>query len=120
MSTCSICLNEVRQTRNNPPIRCGHVFHSSCLDEWKSKGHNTCPLYRKIFDASNFNIIVTIQNNYEATSNTLSMTNEDDIFNIIDMFDINFNVNDTEDLNSILSDLRMSLSDFDPSILNTE
>ena len=48
------------------------------------------------------------------------MTNEDDIFNIIDMFDINFNVNDTEDLNSILSDLRMSLSDFDPSILNTE
>ena len=34
--TCSICLNEVKPTRNNA-IRCGHIFHKSCIERWKSQ-----------------------------------------------------------------------------------
>jgi len=120
MSTCSICLNDMRQTRNNPPIRCGHVFHTSCIDEWKRKGHNTCPLCRKVFDASQFSVTVTIRNNYIATSNTLPITNSDDILNILDMFDVTFDIENLDDLDEILSDLGMRLTDFDSSIANTE
>tara|TARA_R110000803_G_scaffold199958_1_gene264161 strand:- start:4 stop:114 length:111 start_codon:yes stop_codon:yes gene_type:complete len=36
------------------------------------------------------------------------------------MFDISFEAQNTLDLNSILSDLGISLSDFDPTILDAE
>jgi hypothetical protein len=119
MSTCSICLSEVRCTRKNPPARCGHVFHSHCLQEWKDQGKNSCPICRKIIDGAQFKITVTVQNNYTATANSVSL-NEDSIFNVLDLFDINFDVDEVPDLDSILADLGVSLSDFDPSILDAE
>ena len=36
-TTCAICLNPVRETRQNKPIRCGHLFHSHCIEEWKRR-----------------------------------------------------------------------------------
>jgi hypothetical protein len=119
MSTCAICLNEVKSTRTNPPIRCGHVFHSHCLEKWKEQGKNTCPTCRKVFDASQFKIVVTIQNNYTATANSVSL-NEDSIFDVLDLFDITFDVENQSDLDSIIADLGVSLTDFDPSVLDTE
>ena len=119
MSTCSICLNEVRATRTNPPIRCGHIFYTHCLERWKEQGKNTCPTCRKVFDASQFKIIVTIQNNYTAASNSVSL-NEESIFNVMDLFDITFDVQETLDLDSILADLGVSLTDFDPTVLDAE
>ena len=119
MSTCAICLNEVRCTRTNPPIRCGHMFHSHCLQGWKEQGKNTCPTCRKVFDTSQFQIIVTIHNNYTAMANSVSL-NEESIFNVMDLFDITFDVQDTMDLDSILSDLGVSLTDFDPTVFDTE
>ena len=119
MSTCAICLNEVKSTRTNPPIRCGHVFHSHCLQGWKDQGKNTCPTCRKVFDTSQFQIIVTIHNNYTAMANSVSL-NEESIFNVMDLFDITFDVQDTMDLDSILSDLGVSLTDFDPTVFDTE
>jgi len=119
MSTCSICLGEVRSTRTNPPIRCGHIFHSHCLQRWKDQGKNTCPTCRKVFDASPFRITVTIQNNYTAESNSVSL-NEESILDVLDLFDINFDVENLPDLESILADLGVSQADFDSSILDTE
>jgi hypothetical protein len=119
MSTCSICLSEVRCTRKNPPARCGHMFHSHCLQEWKDQGKNSCPICRKIIDGAQFKITVTVQNNYTATANSVSL-NEDSIFNVLDLFDINFDVDEVPDLDSILADLGVSLSDFDTSILDAE
>lgn len=120
MSTCSICLSEVRQTRNNVPIRCGHLFHNTCIDKWKQKGHKTCPMCRKIFDASNFNVVISIRNNYESTSNALSLTSEEAVFNVLDIFDLTFDVDNVLDLNDILDDIGVTLTDFDSSILNAE
>ncbi len=119
MSTCAICLNEVKSTRTNPPIRCGHVFHSNCLEKWKKQGKNTCPTCRKVFDASHFKIVVTIQNNYTAEANSVSL-NEESIFEVLDLFDVNFDIENLPDLESILSDLGMGLTDFDPSVFHTE
>lgn len=119
MTQCAICLNEVRSTRNNPPIRCGHVFHSQCIKEWKDKGKNTCPVCRKVFDVSQFKVTLTVQNNYTAQSNTVSLQSEA-IFNIMDIFDMSFDVDNTVDLDSLFADLGMSLSDLDALVLDTE
>ena len=119
MSQCAICLNEVRSTRTNTPLRCGHMFHSHCLEEWKNKGKNTCPVCRKVFDVSQFKVTVTVQNNYTAESNTVSLENEA-VFNVMDIFNISFDVENTLDLESLLSDLGMSLSDLDSLILDAE
>tara|TARA_B100000497_G_scaffold37874_1_gene44487 strand:+ start:2044 stop:2193 length:150 start_codon:yes stop_codon:yes gene_type:complete len=46
--------------------------------------------------------------------------NEDSIFDVLDLFDINFDVENQPDLDSILADLGVSLSDFDSSVFDTE
>ena len=119
MSECAICLNEVRSTRTNPPIRCGHMFHSHCIQKWKDEGKNTCPTCRKVFDVSQFKVTLTVQNNYTAESNTVSLESEA-IFNIMDIFDMSFDVENTVDLDSLLADLGVSLTDFDPTVLDAE
>jgi len=95
------------------------MFHSHCLQRWKEQGKNTCPTCRKVFDASQFKIVVTIQNNYTAASNSVSL-NEESIFDVLDLFDITFDVEDQPDLDSILADLGVSLTDFDPTVLDAE
>lgn len=119
MSTCSICLGDVRQTRGTTPIRCGHIFHNHCLEEWKARGKNTCPVCRKIIDGKNFSITVQIQNNNTMTSNVVEIR-EESVLDVLDLFDFNFEVDDLPDVESILADLGMSLSDFDSTVFDTE
>jgi hypothetical protein len=95
------------------------MFHSHCLQRWKEQGKNTCPTCRKVFDTSQFKIVVTIQNNYTAASNSVSL-NEESIFDVLDLFDITFDVENQPDLDSILADLGVSLTDFDPTVLDAE
>ena len=116
MSQCAICLGDVRETRHNKPIRCGHLFHSHCLEKWKNKGKQTCPICRKVFDGDNFRVQITIHNNFESTSNAVLLESEF-IFNALDIF---FDVENEIDLSSLLSDIGVSVSDFEPLILNTE
>lgn len=63
--------------------------------------------------------MVTIQNNYTSAANTVSL-NEESIFDVLDLFDINFDVDNLPDLDSILTDLGVGLTDFDPSVLDAE
>jgi hypothetical protein len=74
---------------------------------------------RKVFDVTQYKVIVTIQNNVTAVSNSVTL-NEESIFSVLDLFDINFDIEELPDLESILADLGMSLSDFDASVLDTE
>ena len=116
MCACAICLNEVRETRHNKHIRCGHLFHSHCLEKWKDKGKQTCPVCRKIFDGANFKVQITIHNMFENVSNTIDLQ-EPYIFDALDVF---FDVENENDVSSLLSDFGVRVSDFDPLVLNTE
>ena len=62
---------------------------------------------------------MTIQNNYTAEANSVSL-NEESILDVLDLFDINFDVENLPDIESILSDLGMGLTDFDPSVFHAE
>lgn len=115
-TTCAICLNPVRETRQNPALRCGHVFHSHCIEDWKSRGKQTCPVCRKIFDGSNFRVTVTIQNLIHDSS---VVTQVDDAY-IFDTLDAFFDVDSTDEMESLLSDFGVSMSNLDTLILNTE
>ena len=119
MSTCSICLSDVRRTRQNSRLRCGHLFHPSCLDDWKAKGKNTCPLCRKVFDVSNYKIVITIQNNFTEQSNTLHASTAS-MFSIMDALDITFDVEESLDVQRLLHDFGLDPADFDTSIFHTE
>jgi hypothetical protein len=46
--------------------------------------------------------------------------NEESIFDVLDLFDITFDVENQPDLDSILADLGVSLTDFDPTVFDAE
>jgi len=71
---------------------------------------------RKIFDGDNFRVQITIHNMFESSSNTVNLENE----YIFDALDIFFDVENQTDLTSLLSDFGVSVSDFDPLVLNAE
>ncbi len=63
--------------------------------------------------------MLTIHNNYTSVANTVSL-NEETVLDVLDTFDITFEVENTLDLNSLISDFGVSLSDFDPSLFHAE
>jgi hypothetical protein len=71
---------------------------------------------RKVFDGTQFKVQVTVWNNMTETSNVLDVEN-DFVFDALDVF---FDVDNITDLDSLLSDFGISVTDFDPSVLNTE
>lgn len=117
MTTCSICLNEVRSSRHNsnPPIRCGHIFHADCLDKWKAKGKHTCPLCRQVFDVSKFTVSLTVTNNYTANTSTTNL-NTESVFNVFDIFELNVDLEDTLDLDRLFADIGLTLDDLDSNV----
>lgn len=116
MTTCAICLNTVRETRTHTPIRCGHLFHSHCLDDWKCRGKHTCPVCRKIFDGSTYKVHLTVHNTANDTSNTIPVDNGF----ALDVLDVFFDVQNVVDLDSLLSDFGVSVADLDPLVLDAE
>ena len=41
--TCAICLEDI--TESPKTLKCGHVYHTKCIKEWKIKSM-TCPMCR--------------------------------------------------------------------------
>jgi hypothetical protein len=117
--TCSICLNEVKPTRNNA-IRCGHIFHKSCIERWKAQGKHTCPVCRKVFDVSQFSVTLQVMNNFMSTTSNLVHLDDDQMFNVLDIFDVSFEAETPNDLDSLLRDFGVSLTDFDAAIFDAE
>lgn len=119
MTPCAICLNDVRETRSNKSMRCGHLFHGECLKKWKDKGKNTCPLCRKLLDVSNYTVTIQIQNNITGiTSNSFIDTELLD--NIIDMFEIGLEFEDRIDIETLFSDIGAIISSDHARALDTE
>ena len=44
---CSICLDDFKDEDEVYQLKCSHVFHKSCFDEW-FKRSNKCPLCKNI------------------------------------------------------------------------
>lgn len=114
--TCSICLNPVKKTRGTKKLWCGHTFHTSCIEGWKESGTNTCPLCRKKFDVSKYNVSIKIENNRTEEIETLELS-PSTIFTILERIgqeeeflnssttEINFEIDDIDELNILLNDL---------------
>ncbi|KAH7391147.1 hypothetical protein DE146DRAFT_680154 [Phaeosphaeria sp. MPI-PUGE-AT-0046c] len=58
---CAICLDIFDNDAQVRDLRCGHVFHTQCLDEWFARFNEYCPLChrpiipgRKIVDKRTF------------------------------------------------------------------
>jgi len=52
-------------------------------------------------------------------ANSVSL-NEESTFDVLDLLDINFDVENQQDLDSILADFGVSLTDFDSTVLDAE
>jgi hypothetical protein len=72
-----------------------------------------------VFDVSQFKVVVQIENRFTSRSNAVTAT-EQEVFNVIDLIDVNFEADDESDLESLLADFGMSLADFDASIFDAE
>jgi len=119
MTPCSICLNEVRETRSNKSTRCGHLFHGDCLKKWQESGKNTCPMCRKIIDVSTYNVKIQIINNLTGVSSQ-SNVNPELLDNIIDMFEIGLEFEDRIDIETLFADIGTIISGDHARTLDTE
>jgi hypothetical protein len=126
--TCAICLTSIRRTRHTPELKCGHIFHGGCIEQWEDQGGETCPLCRKMLNGAKYRVTLSIENLETRTSNTYNIPGDvaqsvserlrlqDDmhIFNT----DILFDVENLEELAEMLRDF--GIPDADTLILNTE
>lgn len=44
---CPICLETFLDEDRVKVIKCGHAFHSSCIDSWLSEKNDVCPVCRR-------------------------------------------------------------------------
>ncbi|URE08391.1 Zinc finger, C3HC4 type (RING finger) [Musa troglodytarum] len=45
---CVFCLCDIEEGEEKRELRCGHLFHGSCLDRWLVRRRATCPLCRDV------------------------------------------------------------------------
>jgi hypothetical protein len=45
----AICLETIDDMENIREVRCGHIYHSQCVEKWFKNGHNDCPLCKTDF-----------------------------------------------------------------------
>lgn len=48
-ASCVVCTFEIGMVDRVSELRCGHVFHASCVDPWLDM-HHTCPTCRNLED----------------------------------------------------------------------
>ncbi|KAI9070650.1 hypothetical protein K1719_047388 [Acacia pycnantha] len=54
---CAVCLNKIGEGDEVRVLRCEHVFHRECLNQWVGLRNFTCPLCRHFF-GSGFRSVV--------------------------------------------------------------
>ena len=45
--TCAICLSDFKDHDAIKTLRCGHFFHSNCIDPWLINEKALCPVCRQ-------------------------------------------------------------------------
>ena len=127
--SCAICLNSIRKTRSTMELPCGHLYHKKCITGWEERGNDTCPLCRRNMSNNNFKVTLKIENLRVDRNATLNL-NLEDVQRVLDRLgiteneldmvstDIMFDVEDLQSLQSIFTDLGVSASDVDSSVLD--
>jgi len=127
--SCSICLNPARKTRGVKDLRCGHRFHKKCIDEWSVRGGNTCPMCRKTIDESKYRVSIIIENTERNATNTWELPDFSvaSLFGGLGLDELNFreseirmDVDSRHDMETIMRDLGIRISDLDSFIFDTE
>lgn len=130
LGDCSICMDSING-RGSRRLKCGHIFHTTCLEQWKSQGKNTCPTCRQYFDCSAFQVTLSIFNTSAQSTSTLNLPPDvvnqlitgmgDDAYIDFDstQTEITFDIETVSALTSLLDDLGTSLSNVHPSTLDT-
>ena len=127
---CSICLSRITNDTKRT-LRCGHEFHTDCINRVKEAGLNQCPLCRRLFDVSQFKVSIKIVNthtNRESETELPSETMHDIInglnFDFLDytnhLTEFDFSMDTLQDLQSLLNDIGVSNTHIDPTIFDTE
>ena len=131
MTECSICMNGVKETRNNKPLECGHLFHASCIASWINKGKHTCPLCRDIVDKSKYKVTIRVEN--IDTCNVSTIDTPYSLGNIVDRFGLNVDdldifttnilvdeIDNSEELQDFLHQIGTSVADINTVLLYAE
>jgi hypothetical protein len=56
-SECPICYEKIENEMVTWTTPCQHKYHTWCLEEWKERGHSTCPMCRTCI----FNYVIVEQ-----------------------------------------------------------
>ena len=114
--TCAICLNPVRKTRGTRQLECWHLYHTSCISQWRDDAKkNTCPVCRKKFDVSRYRVTISVENT-ESGERQVDEVQSSNVYQIFENFDfseigdfsrtdINFELDDINDLETLIHDL---------------
>ena len=123
MCECSICLNPVRVTRSSKQLECGHLYHSSCIEEWVSAGGDTCPMCRNSMGLTQrvpkYKVTIIIENTETGNTSVDEFVTE----LLVNRFqgEINFESDTSEEILNIISELGiLRRIDIDSLVLDTE
>jgi hypothetical protein len=132
MEECSICLHGIKHTRRNKKIDCGHAFHPCCINKWKKSGGVTCPVCRRTLPGvSNYSITFTIHNRSLNMSETSEFTTEtleafihafglDREITRTVLTEVDIDIDDVDNLRTLLNELHVPLLNINPAIFNAE
>jgi hypothetical protein len=73
-----------------------------------------------VFDVAQFSVTLQVTNNFMTTTSNLIHLDDEQMFNVLDIFDISFEAETPNDLDSLLNDFGVSLADLDAAILDAE
>lgn len=127
---CSVCLSRMTNDTKRR-LRCGHEFHTACIDRVKESGSNQCPLCRRLFDVSQFKVSIKIINTHTSRETSADLPS-DTLHNIIDglnfdfldftshLTEFDFSMDTLTDLQSLLHDIGVSNTHIDPTVFDAE
>ena len=126
---CPICLVPTTRTRSTQRLKCGHVFHRPCIQQWTDTGAPTCPTCRALINPSKYRVTLNIENTETHVNTTVTLLDA----SIIALFnglgthvlqsehtEIQIDLTDDRDVYNFLEDLRIRLADVNPLVFNTE
>lgn len=86
-NTCPICFEDYGNKQHHILLKCDHLFHQKCLNDWVSHGGNTCPVCRTSLFCHTFeDEYYTDEDEYEIEEvNIINMSHEEAV-NALNLF----------------------------------